>query len=85
MHTFSRKGVQMPPKIATQLVAYSVDEFCAAHGPISRGTLYNMWRDGIGPRFMIVGSGKGRRIISIEAAAEWRREREAAAMAETAA
>jgi hypothetical protein len=75
----------MPPRTTAPLVAYSVDEFCAAHGPISRGTLYNMWRDGIGPKFMLVGSGKGRRIISTEAAAEWRREREAAAMASTAA
>jgi hypothetical protein len=67
------------PKLPTQLAAYSIDEFCAAHGPISRGTLYNMWRVGTGPRFMIVGGGNGKRIISTEAAAEWRREREAAA------
>jgi hypothetical protein len=76
----------MPPtRAATQLVAYSVDEFCAAHGPISRSTLYNMWKAGTGPRFMLVGGGKGRRIISVEAAAEWRREREAAAAGPKAA
>lgn len=54
---------------------YSVDEFCRAHR-ISRASLYNYWAAGIGPRTMRVGS---RRLISAEAAAEWRREREAAA------
>jgi hypothetical protein len=79
----------MPPKTEPPArppsAAYSIDEFCAAHGPISRGTLYNMWKAGTGPRFMIVGAGGGRRIISFEAAAEWRRQREIAAETETAA
>lgn len=53
--------------------AYSVDEFCESHG-ICRATAYNLWRQGIGPRFMLVGK---RRLITAEAAADWRREREA--------
>jgi predicted DNA-binding transcriptional regulator AlpA len=61
----------------TPSAAYSVDGFCAAHG-ISRGTLYNRWRDGTGPKYMQVGH---RRLISVEAAEAWRREREAAAAA----
>ena len=53
--------------------AHSVNEFCEAHG-ICRGTLYNLWRSGDGPRFMQV---RGRRLISAEAAADWRSDMEA--------
>lgn len=49
--------------------AYSVDEFSARHG-ISRAYLYLLWKRGEGPCFMQVG---GRRMISREAAANWRR------------
>ena len=59
-------------------VAYSIDEFCAAHR-ISRAAIYNLWRDGLGPRWLHVGS---RRIITVEAAQAWARAREAAAMRE---
>jgi hypothetical protein len=55
--------------------AFSIDEFCAAHD-LCRASFYNAVRRGEGPRVMLVG---GRRLISIEAAAEWRREREVAA------
>ena len=58
-----------------QVCAFSVDEFCRAHR-ISRGSLYNYWAAGIGPKFMKVGH---RRLISAEAAAEWRRQCEAGA------
>jgi hypothetical protein len=54
--------------------AFTVAEFCAAHR-VSRSGLYNHWRAGTGPRFM--RSGK-KVIITVEAAADWRREREAA-------
>ncbi len=54
---------------------YSVDDFCKAHG-ICRATLYNLWKSGKGPRVMRVGR---RRLISDEAAADWRREMEAEA------
>ncbi|MGO9685599.1 MAG: hypothetical protein ACLPTZ_24010 [Beijerinckiaceae bacterium] len=41
--------------------------------------VYKLWKAGIGPRWMNVGS---KRIITDEAAAEWRRERQAAAEAQ---
>ena len=55
--------------------AYTIQEFCHAHR-LSRSKLYQMWDEGIGPRWMYVGT---KRLISNEAAADWRREREAAA------
>ena len=58
-----------------QQLAYSIAEFCRLH-QISRASLYNYWREGVGPTVMKVGS---RRLISLEAAQRWRREREAAA------
>jgi hypothetical protein len=53
---------------------FTIDEFCEAHR-ISRALYYKLRRLGLGPREMVVLS---RRIISAEAAAEWRRAREAA-------
>lgn len=53
---------------------YTVNEFLLAH-KFCRATLYKLWRDGGGPRRMTV---LGRTLISVEAAADWRREREAA-------
>lgn len=49
--------------------AHSVESFCKRHG-ISRAYLYLLWRRGEGPRYMQVGA---RRLISREAAADWRR------------
>ena len=49
--------------------AYSVDGFCAAHG-IGRNSLYREWQHGRGPRYFNVGR---RRLISTEAAEDWRR------------
>jgi hypothetical protein len=54
--------------------AYGVEEFCKRHG-ISRAYLYLLWRRQEGPRFMQVGA---RRLISKEAAADWRRAAETA-------
>ena len=54
--------------------AYTVNEFCDAHR-ISRSKLYELWSAGIGPRFIQVGTKK---IITNEAAADWRRAGEAA-------
>jgi hypothetical protein len=51
-----------------RLDAYTFVEFCHAHR-ISRSTLYNLFGQGLGPRVMHV---RGRRLISNEAAAEWR-------------
>jgi predicted DNA-binding transcriptional regulator AlpA len=49
----------------------TVTEFCSTHR-ISRASLYNMWKRGIGPRVIRVGV---KRLIPIEAAAAWRAER----------
>lgn len=53
-------------------LALSITEFCIAHG-ISEKTFYNLRNAGQGPKEMHV---LGRRMISLEAAAEWRREME---------
>jgi predicted DNA-binding transcriptional regulator AlpA len=55
--------------------AFSISEFCRLHG-ICRASFYNAIKRGDAPRLMRVGS---RRLVSAEAAADWRREREAAA------
>ena len=55
--------------------AFDIDSFCAAHN-VSRSKLYQLWTDGTGPDWMQVGA---RRLISCEAAARWRRQREEAA------
>jgi predicted DNA-binding transcriptional regulator AlpA len=57
--------------------AQSIVDFCADHS-ISRTTLYELWARGEGPRKMQVGD---RVLISAEAAADWRRAREAASAA----
>jgi len=54
--------------------AYSVDEFCRRHG-ISRAYFYLLQRRGKAPRIMKVGA---RTLISVEAAADWRRQMETA-------
>src|SRR5215510_11506288 len=65
--------------IADQLIAaFSIREFCAAHR-ISQSMYFKMRNLGLGPREMAVGR---RTLISIEAAADWRREREADAATE---
>jgi predicted DNA-binding transcriptional regulator AlpA len=53
--------------------ALGVDEFATRHG-ISRAYLYLLWKRGDGPRFMQIGA---RRLISREAALEWRQRMEA--------
>lgn len=63
-------------------LAFSVDEFCLSHGGLCRASFYNMIRQGRGPKIMKVGN---RTMISAEAAAEWRREREAVTQQPSAA
>jgi predicted DNA-binding transcriptional regulator AlpA len=53
----------------TGKACYSVDEFCSAHA-ISRAMFYKLRSEGKGPKTMSVGS---RTLISLEAAADWRR------------
>jgi hypothetical protein len=52
---------------------FNIEEFCKAHR-ISRAMLYKLWNQGLGPRTMRTGK---RVLITVEAAAEWRRENEA--------
>ena len=53
--------------------AYTIKQFCTAFG-ISEDFFYKLRRQGEGPRLMKVGT---RTLISIAAADQWRREREA--------
>ncbi len=57
----------------TATAAFSIPEWCDANR-ISRGTFYNLQKQGIGPRIMRVGK---RVLITPEANEEWRRAREA--------
>jgi len=54
--------------------AFSVVEFCKRHS-ISRSGFYLSLKNGTGPRTMKVGT---RTLISREACADWRRQREIA-------
>jgi hypothetical protein len=58
---------------SVERASYSIKEFCRAYR-ISEALYFKMKREGKGPRELHVG---GRVIISIEAAANWQREREA--------
>jgi hypothetical protein len=58
--------------------AFTVAEFCDSHR-ISRTKLYNLWKTGAGPRQMRVGT---KILISVEAAADWRRASEAVSVRE---
>lgn len=55
--------------------AMSIKQFCRTHG-ISRAKFYDLAARGEGPRLMRIGR---RRLVSVEAAAEWRRRMEQAA------
>jgi hypothetical protein len=55
--------------------AYSIGEFCRAHG-VSRAFVYALLKRGEGPTVMKAGR---RTLVSVEAAAEWRRRMEALA------
>ena len=63
-----------------EIDAFSIGTFITRH-EISRAYLYQLWDEGIGPRYMQLGR---RRLISREAAAEWRRKMEAATAAASA-
>lgn len=61
-------------KAAAHTLALSVREFCAAHS-ISEDMFHKLRRIGGAPRVMKVGR---RTLVSVEAAAAWRRAREKA-------
>jgi predicted DNA-binding transcriptional regulator AlpA len=52
--------------------AMSVEQFCQSHG-ICRATFYALLKEGKAPKTIMA---KNRRLISMEAAAEWRRNME---------
>jgi hypothetical protein len=64
----------MPDFDAPPRACFTINEFCAAHG-ISPAFYYKLKSLGLGPDEMKIGS---RRLISFEAAARWRAEREVA-------
>ena len=72
----SARRAMLPPIRAPPVapMAYSIRQFCEAHN-ISVDTYFRLQRAGLGPVTMKVG---GRTLISVEAAAAWRRERELA-------
>ena len=74
---YTRRPVSADPNS----LAMSISEFARLHG-ISQDQFFKMQREKWGPTVMHVGS---RTLISHEAAAEWRRQREQAAATETAA
>jgi predicted DNA-binding transcriptional regulator AlpA len=51
---------------------YSIEQFCVANG-ISVSTFYALKRKGLAPRMMKIG---GRFLVTPEAMADWRRQRE---------
>jgi len=53
-------------------LAFTVDQFCHFHN-ISRPFFYKMMKGGTGPRIMKLGA---KTLVSHEAAAAWRKERE---------
>lgn len=62
--------------VVIERAAFSVDEFCAAH-TITKPTFYKILKAGQGPRIMKAGT---RTLISVEAAADWRRQMEEGAV-----
>ncbi len=69
-----QRNEELPLAESAGADAASISRFCARHD-ISRATYYNLRQAGLGPREMRIGA---RVLITAEAAAAWRREREAA-------
>jgi hypothetical protein len=67
---------ELPPPIP--ILALSIPQFCEAHN-ISVGMYFKLRKQGHGPREMKCGT---RTLVTFEAAVDWRREREAASVAE---
>jgi hypothetical protein len=74
MATAKRKGYSY----ASLRTILSPDDFCRVER-ISKGTLYELWRQGIGPEFYLSGN---RKRIPHQARLEWQRRRMAAAQRE---
>ena len=64
-----------------QTAAFTVDEFCVAHGRMSRTLFYELLKNGRGPRIFKAGR---KTLVSVEAATAWRAAMEAGAAKEAA-
>jgi len=62
----------MPAAVSPEVCAFTVPEFCEAHR-ISKALLYSLWNEGKGPKSLVLNA---RRLITHEAAEEWRRSLE---------
>ena len=69
--------IRGPPDTPTPLLAMTIPQFCNAHN-ISEGFYYKLKKQKLNPREMKVGT---RTLITFEAAAKWRAEREATSTA----
>ena len=70
-------AARLPTASPTPRLTLTIAQFCEAFN-ISEAFFYKLRKRGQGPREMEVGA---RRLISIEAAVEWRRQREEASEA----
>ena len=61
-----------PARQGMRPACFTIDEFCDTHR-ISRAMFYKLLKQGIGPDMIQVGV---KRLITVEAAARWRAERE---------
>jgi excisionase family DNA binding protein len=68
----SRKTPKRKLRSGVPVLALSIDQFCTAFN-LGRDTFYTLLRNGKAPQTFLVGS---RRLITIEAAQAWARERE---------
>jgi len=74
--TRDRPQARAPPASpGAEVRAYSIPEFCRVHGGISEAFFHKLVSEGRGPKLMKVGA---RTLISVEAAAAWRAQQEAA-------
>jgi hypothetical protein len=74
-------GANPPEPQPVPTLAMSIPQFCIAHN-ISEGLYYKLKKQKLNPREMKVGT---RTLITFEAAADWRAEREAASVVENKA
>jgi hypothetical protein len=74
--TRDRPQARAPPaSLGADVRAYSIPEFCRVHGGMSQAFFHALVARGKGPKLMKVGA---RTLISVESAALWRAQQEAA-------
>jgi hypothetical protein len=72
MGRIAKRDLLLDARLDTEAEAMSIDVFCRRHG-FSRAMLYMLWDEGRGPKCFRIGA---RRMISAEAAREWRQRME---------